>query len=266
MNELRVKYVSFQTTNICTLNCKLCTACIPYLSEHKCFDTSESLKALDKLFEVYDYIEQLDFSGGEPLTNPDIEKIMKYVLKYKEKCGCFRLITNGTIVPSEELLEIMASDKKYAFCLDHYGELSKNIDTVKKLIEEKGIKYQLNIYHGEKQWYDGWVDLGIIEDKGYSEEAFNAMFRKCHAANWMCLAVLKGKMYQCVHAGQIVDLGYCEPKEGDVLDLLDETTSLEKKREIAANFGKIPSNACRMCNGFDNKDGKRFPAAEQMKK
>jgi len=240
MGTLTTHYVSFQTTNICTLNCKLCSACILYIKKHECFDTEELLRTLDKLFEVYDYIEHLDFSGGEPLTNPDIAKILKYALKYKDKCGLFRVITNGTLIPSNELLEVMSSDDKYSFLVDHYGDLSVNIDTVIKLLEENNIRYQLNIYHGDEQWYDGWVDQGKLENKGYTENELKKVFRNCHAANWMCLTVLKGKLYQCVRAAQAVDSEYCKAEYGDFVDLLNESISLEEKRKIAGNFGKKP--------------------------
>ena len=265
MEKLKTHYVALQITTVCTLKCKLCSACIPYCKEQEHFNTEEIFKSLDTLFDIFEYIEKLDISGGEPLTNPDVVKIVKYALKYKEHVGAIRLITNGTLIPSEELISVMASDEKLMFIVDDYGELSRNKETVLKMIEENNINLKLNMYHGDDQLCGGWVDQGKLEHKGYTDLEVKKVFRNCFAANFMCLTILKGKMYHCIRAGMTVDLGICGTKYGDVIDLIDDSISIDEKRTIASNYGKQPVEACYYCNGFNSETGERFPAAEQVK-
>ena len=265
MQKLRTYYVALEITTVCTLKCKLCSACIPYFKEQSHFNTDEVLKSVDKLFNIYEYIEKLDISGGETLTHPDLIKILKKVYEYKENIGFIRIITNGTIVPSEELIKLLASDEKFILILDDYGELSKNKNKVLKLVEENNINLKLNIYQGNDQLCGGWVDYGDFEKRNYTELETKKLFRNCFAANWMCLTVVKGKLYQCIRSAMGVELGFFNERETGFVNLLDDSISTDKKIEMAACFGKQPVEACYYCNSFDSENSERFPAAEQVK-
>ncbi len=53
-------------------------------------------------------------------------------------------------------------------------------------------------------------------------------------------------------------------KPDEYIDLFSNRQTLEKKQQIAAEFGKRPITACQYCNGFDVERSSRFPAGEQL--
>lgn len=51
-------------------------------------------------------------SGGEPFLYKQTPDIVEYISsRYSDKIGTFRMVTNGTIVPSDEVLERIARCK-----------------------------------------------------------------------------------------------------------------------------------------------------------
>ena len=103
--------VYLEITTVCTLACKLCIAKIPYYTSHEHVELKYVKKDIEKLFEVYDYVENLDISGGEPLLYPNLELVLEEALKYKDKWGRVRIITNGTVIPSEAVINVMKTLK-----------------------------------------------------------------------------------------------------------------------------------------------------------
>lgn len=264
IKKIRTNYIAILLTNVCTLRCKLCTSGIPCYKQHEHTELSKNLDAIDKLFDIYEHIGTIDLSGGETLTYPYIIDVVKECLKFGDKVDNIRIITNGTIIPSEDLLKLMASDDRCIFMVDDYGELSTNLEKVISLIKEYNIRLKLNLYRGDEQLYDGWVDLGDFSDRGYDEKALSKVFGTCHSAHWMCLAMKNGKLHQCSHSIVADELGYCKFNEKEGVDLLDDNISTESKIDRASKFGKVRISACKLCNGFDSENGARFPAAEQI--
>ena len=54
------------------------------------------------------------------------------------------------------------------------------------------------------------------------------------------------------------------PEEGGYIDLFDDGIALEEKRERAKKIWQGPFSTCKYCTGFDVKNAKRYPAAEQL--
>ena len=108
--NLKEKQLAIHITTKCTLNCRLCATMMPEFREKGCgaHVPLETLKhETDCLFEIYDYIENLTFSGGEPLWHPNIYDVTEYCLKYREKFGDLRIFSNGTIVPEQRLVDLI---------------------------------------------------------------------------------------------------------------------------------------------------------------
>jgi molybdenum cofactor biosynthesis enzyme MoaA len=92
-------------TTRCTLRCKNCNAAIPYHKTYNDIDTGVIMKSLRRIFEIFDYVDELGLYGGEALLHPDIDEIIRECGNYSSKFGFLRLMTNGTIIPKQATLE-----------------------------------------------------------------------------------------------------------------------------------------------------------------
>ena len=264
MDKIVTHNVSLSITNICTLKCKLCSAGIPYYKKLGHVDFDEIRKDLSILFKVYDYIEKFDISGGEPLTHPDIIKILKEVIEYKNQIGNIRIITNGTIELEQKLIDIMKKEDKFTLILDDYGTISKNKEKIVEACQINNINTKVNVYHGDNQWCGGWIDCGdIFQINNCTENETINKFKNCNLGQYMCLTLKHGKLYQCVRAMLANELNLLEENNFDYVDLYDEN-DIASKKEIVKKFGMNPISTCKRCNGFDVKKSKRVSAAEQI--
>lgn len=267
--RVTAKIFDFFITTKCTLNCKLCAAGVPYILEPHHTDLQVAFQEMEKFFQVFDYVDRIEFIGGEPLMHPDIAEIVKEASKYKDQFGYMRITTNATIVPSEKLLkELRESGCKYDFIVDNYGKLSVNFDNLVKVLDDNHITYRVDVYHGkrENQRFGGWIDFGDFTDQKYSEEQLRYNFEHCTAMKGNFCCTNNGKVFPCCYAMT----GYLEGKlpfmRDEYIDLFDDTISLDEKRNIASNFDKKIMNACRFCKSFDTENSVRYCAAEQVER
>jgi hypothetical protein len=243
---------------------------MPNFHEKKCgkhVDIQALKREIDCLFQIYDYIENLTFSGGEPLLHPNVYEAVEYCLKYREKFGDLRIFSNGTIVPKKQLIDLIKlSNGKVKLVIDDYGpELSRNISKIVELWEAGGMELRVIKYWGEEQYYGGWVDYGHpISLKNYTDKGKD-IFERCRLAHYRCPGTLNGRLHNCSWSVMLVELGYIPKSIGlaEFVDMFDEGISLEEKKERAAKFGSMLLEACNWCNGFDPQNSPRFPAGEQ---
>ena len=267
--RMTAKIFDFFITTKCTLNCKLCATGVPNILNPKHTDLLITYQEMEKFFQVFDYVDRIEFIGGEPLMHPHIAEIVQEATKYKEQFGYMRITTNATIVPNEKLLQVLrGSGCKYDFIVDNYGELSANFDNLIKVLDDNNITYRVDVYYGkrENQRFGGWIDFGDFKDQSYTEEQLNYNFEHCTAMKNNFCCTNNGKVFPCCYAMA----GYLQGKlplvKGEYIDLFDDGISLEEKRNIASSFGKKILKACGFCNSFDTVNSVRYCAAEQVER
>lgn len=268
---LREKALGFMLSTSCNLNCRLCTASMPQFRERgvRVFEQAENYRReLIEIFNIYDHIGTISISGGEPLLNKELSEIAAITLReFSDRFDQFRIITNGTIIPSEALLQTI---KEYGrgnadFQVDDYGVCSNNLEAVIRELGENDIPYHVKKYHGEEQYCGGWIDLGSPEKKrDYSDEEAQRVIDRCRNAHMKCLIVFDGKLFLCPRAITGFALEMFDTSPQDYIELLGQTQSLNEKKKIAAEFGSKPIRACYYCNGYDPENSPRFPAGEQI--
>jgi hypothetical protein len=199
--------------------------------------------------------------------HPDLLEIIKYAVNFKSQFGFMRITTNCTIVPDDAFfLHIKDCGVYFDFVLDDYGPPSFAHSKVIEKMRQFGIPHKSYCYTGNNQYFNGWIDFGDHTDKCYNKVELEYIFTHCTAAKKNTFyAVFDGHVHQCLYslAGQYT--GRLAPKQGEWIDLFDESLTREQKREIAARFLKTPFNACRYCNGFLSDTAPRIPAGKQPK-
>jgi MoaA/NifB/PqqE/SkfB family radical SAM enzyme len=247
--------------NMCTLKCKKCITLTPYQKNPVNYKLENLKKDIDGFFEIFDTCNHFDIEGGETLLHPDIAEIVRCALKYKDRFKYIALLTNGTLTPKKELLEICKGEKIF-FIIDDYGEaLSVKKPQLEALLREYNIEYRVDAYNGENQYYGGWIDFGDYSLKNYTNDELTAKFNKCRTGKDLPY-IKDGKIYPCTV--QALGIAHIPLLSGEYIDLRDSSKTIAQKREMAEGFFKKPVEHCKYCGGF-LVDGPRIPAAEQFK-
>lgn len=271
MKRVQEKQLAISILTPCTLRCRLCTALTPFYDEKKCHYIAsfrQLQREITALFDVYDFINDMTITGGEPLLHRELPEITAFLLReFSDRFQMLRIFSNGTVLPNPRLMKVLTENvrDKFEFVIDHYGEFSPKAEETVELLERSRIKYRINQYYGGSQHCGGWVDCGPIDKyRNYSPQEIEELVHHCHYATWKCLLLFKGKVHLCSLAACGEDLGYFRLKPGEYVDLLDPATSLEEKRRTAASLGDTAVTACQYCDGFDVERSKRYPAGEQL--
>jgi len=264
-NETYVPLAQISVTERCTLKCKKCAhAC--YAVDNKAEDMllAEVYKSADCFFSKVDYIEEFVLIGGEPLLYKQLAEAIEYIgKKYRKQMQIFCITTNGTIVPTEEVLKLCVKYNVLFRISNYTRELPQLENHHKRLIEmleNYGISYVLAKPEIE------WMDYGFeYVNRENIEADLIKVFSSC---NTPCREVRGNRYYYCVMARSVSEnLGYDLGKD-DYLDLNLLDGKDYKKELLEFNLGyseKGYLDMCRRCHGNDAKNYP-IPVAEQVKK
>jgi hypothetical protein len=276
--QLTTNVVGINVTTKCNLNCAYCSIGVPRFkkasveSGARIETDPESLKrSLAGLFDIYDHLRHIDFTGGEVFvwdasTGGALSEIVRHCARFKGKFSFGRILTNSTIVPRDELLETIANcGYDFDFLLDNYGELSKPIGEIRQKLDYYKIKYVEYKYYGEGQEFKGWINIhNDYEYKNYSEGRLKEVWNTCNLANRSSARNLYNDyLYFCCAAvvlrgacGMELNSGYVPTAGGSV--------PIEERRKTAASWSEQPIEYCKYCNGWDPNTSPRILAAEQI--
>ena len=264
--ELNLRRLAIIPTLVCTLNCKLCSNYIPLFKGHVSHvPTEEIIRDLDKIFEIVDYTEWLQFVGGEIFMRNDLWQVYEHSLKnYKNRFDKLILITNATVLPCEKDIEVF---EKYGnniqIQISDYGKYSYKIEELSNILTKHNIPYIIKRYHGEIQHYGGWIDNTHFEDKGRTEEELIEQHKNCGQVAMQNFHLYRGKIQGCARSLLASGLGKIVPAERDFVDLYDDSKTIEEKKYIIAHFNDKPRVSCRSCASFLDTTT-RYKAAEQV--
>ncbi len=101
---------------------------MPYWKNKKESKYEAIKEDIDLYFRCVDYVFDMEIVGGESLLHTELAEILEYIgEKYNSKIGYLGIITNGTILPSQNIISI----------LKEYGIGVSISDYSKKLYYEK---------------------------------------------------------------------------------------------------------------------------------
>ena len=244
-------------TEKCSLNCKNCDGYIPYHS----FPQNDSLQTVinsyERVMEVCGSVDYVDVFGGEPLVHPNIEEIVKH-LAVDTRCGNVTVISNGTIIPSNELLNVL-KNPKCIFRISDYGKLSSKKEQLIEIFEQEGIKYEITNYQY-------WDSIPQIQVTGENSKQLDSKFANCTVNAFY---IKQGKLTCCTFVSGLISLdnNLLPNFDRNYINLLDND-SLKIKQDIIKFVKQLHNrkhiDACKYCPGshciqFENKQ----PVAEQ---
>lgn len=252
-----IERLLFMITDKCSLNCRNCDGYMPFHINPKTDSVEVIQQSYEKIMEACGYVETIDILGGEPLVHSDIAQITDYFVRDK-RCGRVMIISNGTIVPNQELVQVLKSPK-CTLRISDYGVNSRKKDEIIALCKKEKIRYEVTNYQY-------WDKIPLIQETNETEEELDGKYDACTANVFY---VKHGKLFQCTFVAGLSGLGenLIPNFEKNYIDLLKETCadSVFAITKFARQVHERRHlDACRYCPGshciqFEDKQ----PVAEQ---
>lgn len=255
--------ISFLPSTICNLNCKNCLNFNPYAKQFYVREWEELVRDVDLFFSCVDKVMLFHVSGGEPMLYKHTAELIKYIDdNYRDRIGTLRTVTNGTVVPKEEVLQVL-SKCNVEITVDDYREavprFNERFDQLISKLNEYGIRHYINKA-------DSWIDLAPdrTDYSGKSEEWLIAHRDACNQS-WQELR--GGKLYSCNYAAYATVAGIAG--EQDIEEVYDLTKFTPENRNELIEFrlgytSKGYTNFCKKCRGFTPENNVSEKPAEQI--
>lgn len=267
--KLLSPHTNYIITTVCNLNCRGCLNFSNYIT-HPADETFESFKKhIDTVFAKFDWLASFHFSGGEVMLHKELPKFLEYIhTAYGDRIHELFFVTNGTIIPTHELLTLMKSINCGVLLDDYRHSVPKTVATypeVKRLLDEYGIWY--NIAKA-----DYWYELGISDtesDKSLTDEQLCRTFDECNVHYFQDFH--EGKIAGCCYIGYANDIYsnkagiYTPDNSNDYIDI----AAASKMEILEYRYGYTPKgyfDLCRRCNEMHSKNSVHIPVAEQLPK
>lgn len=262
-DKVFVPDVQISLTERCTLKCKKCAhGCYAVKNDAEDMSLEMVYKSADSLFSKVDYIHEFVLIGGEPLLYKHMAEVIEYVgSRYRNQINRFLIITNGTITPAQEVLEmckkynVLINISNYTLALSH---LEKHQKRLIEALEEYKVSFVL--FNPDREWMDYGFDY---VNRDCSEEELIKVFSSCDTP---CREIRGNKYYYCIQARATADNLKLDVGQDDYLDLDQLSSENYKKELLKFNLGyseKGYLDMCRYCHGIEAKNYP-IPVAEQV--
>lgn len=262
-NQVFMAAVQVCVTERCSLKCRKCAhACYAVSGNAEDMELQEVFHSADSLFSKVDYVKEFVLIGGEPLLYKSLTEAIRYIgAKFRDKMGLFCITTNGTILPSQKVLDAC---REYGvhFEISNYSAqipwLKTKYRELTELLAQNRVEYRLN--GAEKQWMDYGFEYVNREE---SEEELIEVFNKCQTP---CREMRGSRLYFCVMARSVSDNLQLDVGKDDYLDfeMLEGTRYKNELLEFTIGYSeKGYLDMCKHCNGAEAVKYP-IPAAEQL--
>lgn len=258
----KIDQIFLNITTKCSLCCRDCSMFIPYVTSPCNYDANVIMNDFFNVLDCLGHIRIVNFYGGEPLLHPHLAEMIEK-LKDDNRIDRISIITNATIMLNEKLLSVLENEKRTWVRISDYGALSSKSEDIKKVLEDRKIKYEIANY----TYWDAPSQIGFTAE---DEETLKRKFEECTACNVIFL--LNRKLYLCSTGSAVNNIGAFPLSESNYVDMEkynEEKETLYKKIKEYIDRPKKKEylDACRYCSGghciqFENK----HPVAVQTSK
>lgn len=232
-------------TSHCTLNCYQCCQGISIENAPRHFPLNEVIEDFEKFMRGV-ILHELVLLGGEPFIYPQLKELLLAIphLKCRDKIMNIKIVTNGTVVPSDRILELLKSNNVFVE-VSNYGDgdaFGKRADFLRKM-DKIGVHY-LTL----PDW--SWNDLGDFKTyRNHSKEELVQKMAVC-AQTIDCGTIRDGKFWICPTMGAYQENGIIPYNENECLDIgaiSDEDWPLQLDEYY---YGTHSMESCQYCNGI----------------
>ena len=252
--EIHLLDVHTAVTTYCSLNCKNCNMFINhYRPEQRRYIGLEEFKEnFDVLFQKIDYCYKMTILGGEPLLNKELAQMINWLFKkYGKKIGEISVVTNGTILPQENLLDTLRDVNAQVNISDYAINTLPDgrIEKLEEQLQKKAVSYKRN---KEKKWKNFY----------FPRETQMAQYDSERGHMLCCNPVFRGindkKFYYCHIVWSAVQAGLIKEESSDYIKLEDIHSQNDREKLLEHDLGFVENgyvSLCKYCGGcgFDNK-------------
>lgn len=252
--DVSIPILDLVITTKCSLKCKKCFHLIPSYTKNGNtpfdVDLEDIEKDLNKLLASVDFIMKVNILGGEPFLYERLDELLVYSATCK-KVGYFNIVTNATIIPNDDICELLR-DKKFHVLINDYGTPNgKSLELAEKL-RKFGVVYYVM---PDRIWYD----FGDVKSLDLNEDELKRHFSECNYSK--CKSLMEGELHTCgFHKhGQRTGL---IPEHHDSLRI-HEYTDAELKNKVIDFYKAEYFRACDYCNAPNQQKSAAILAGEQ---
>lgn len=223
-------------TFFCNLKCKECSNGIQYRKEKRKISADSQIYHLKKMTDKLP-ISQCNFQGGEVFTDVNFSEFVEKH-SYNPRVAIFTVATNGTILPKDEVFEVI----KNTGCMiriSDYGIISKH----KQDIIEKCKKYNIPCFTFPMA--EKWRKFGNYEKRNRSEKELKEICSKC-CFGTHDLMFVDDKIYCCLRTLYANAVG--DNHEAIVSNTLDLNTEFSLQELKNFVYGKELWKMCDYCD------------------
>ncbi|MGI6084073.1 MAG: radical SAM protein [Acetivibrionales bacterium] len=236
-------------TERCTLRCIECMAFAPYYEKPVDYDYEELCTVLDRVLPL-GFFPNIYLEGGETFLHKDFDRIIKKLISY-QTVEYIWVITNGTIIPGNDTLELL-KDPKIIIWISDYGEHSYKMSELKECLKAKGISHHSTTQH----WYK--VTRAYKYDRS-EEETQHVFDNCCKGKDIHNPFLIKNRIYRCQFNARSEEFGVIPACEADSVNVISDNLRDEIESFL---MRKKYIDACKYCwgRGYSSME---VPVAEQ---
>ena len=216
------------------------------------FPVSQIKEDCRKLLELDIRIRCIHLIGGEPFLYKELQELI-LLLQHSRKVESIRIITNGTIIPDDSLLEYLKLSKVHIL-ISNYVHIGAKTNELFKFLQNAGIDVRLSTV----PWYNYHHNFsGFKRTPGELRE----IYKSCGLA---CREMLNGEIHLCPTSAHGVYLGLIPQDPASFVSIRHNGSKKEKKnilRKLKHLLNDQVPNACNYCSGGN---GEIIPVAEQL--
>lgn len=264
-NKCVLSKIDTVLTSKCTLRCKNCNMFICHTRSNEDIEFDVLKQNFDIFFDSIDFVYEYTLLGGEPFVHSRLIDIIQYLGdKYGDKIGQINIISNGTVIPNNNVIAIM---KKYNVMVN-ISDYTKAIPYEKKLKE-----LEILLKNNKIEYYvipnNTWKDVLYPTTKFYVDDPKKHMFLCGHGTH----SVNEGRLYWCDPAYAAEKFVGFKSKEDDYLDLKKNKENNSKYQATLNIMNYLIGNVnedgymsiCKLCAGVGTDNENIVIAGEQLK-
>lgn len=246
-DKIFLKQCEIIVTNKCSLKCKKCAAGIQYFEHPQDMEYSQVIKDYNKMIELIDWIDDIVIIGGEPFLYDDLDKVIDGIFnnpQTKKKVGVIKIITNGTVIPNNKVLQAIKKNKIIIW-ISNYGDKSRKLGELINILRQERIDY--TVLPLQK-----WSDVIQLNNEKTIQEDAKRLKRRKDGCVTRCRTVAGGRFYLCSLLKSMDFLGIKPFGSGDYVDLYEDDARTKIMRMLDMNT-PLP-RACSFCSGCSKVD------------